>query len=536
MPGFNDPKWWTDAVVYQIYVRSFADSDGDGLGDLPGITARLDYLAGLGIDAIWLTPFYPSPQRDHGYDVADYVDVDPRFGSLADFDAMLAAAHERGIRVIADVVPNHTSSDHAWFQAALAAAPGSAERARFLFREGRGEHGELPPNNWESVFGGPAWTRVDDGEWYLHIFDTTQPDLDWRNPEVGDLFEDVLRFWLDRGVDGFRVDVAHGLFKEESLRDQIPPAPGADGDADDEGASEGADGGEAMVSRHDGRDEPMWDQPEVHEVYRRWHKILESYPGDRMAVAEAWTSTPESMARFIRPDELQQTFNFTWLLAPWSARAFADVVTDTFAAVGLVGATPTWVLSNHDVVRHASRYGGGPEGLAKARAATATMLALPGSAYLYQGEELGLEQVRMTAQHWEDPSALVTGEEGRDGCRVPLPWSGDAPPYGFGPGAGQPWLPQPAEWKTLTVEQQLADPASTLAFYRTALAARREVLSSAGAEVEVLSVDDEVLVLRRGDLTVHLNCGATAVDVPAGEVLLCSGAAPGAAYTATWLR
>ena len=358
MADFNDPRnaWWRHAVCYQIYVRSFADSNGDGVGDLPGITARLPHLRDLGVDALWVTPFYTSPQHDHGYDVADYTDVDPLFGTLSDADEMIDRAHELGVRVIVDLVPNHTSDEHEWFRAALAAGPGSRERARFMFREGRGESGELPPNNWESVFGGPAWTRVEDGEWYLHLFDTTQPDLDWRNPEVADMFDDVLRFWLDRGVDGFRVDVAHGLFKEESLRDQVVGA--------DEEPVSGASMEHSMVERVL-RDEPMWDQPEVHDVYRRWRKILDDYPGERMAVAEAWTQTADSMAKFIRSDELHQTFNFHWLTAPWSAEAFAEVVAQTLDAVGLVEGSPTWVLSNHDVTRHVTRYGGGEVGLAR---------------------------------------------------------------------------------------------------------------------------------------------------------------------------
>ncbi|CUR57425.1 Alpha amylase, catalytic region [metagenome] len=523
MSNFNDPKWWTEAVVYQIYMRSFADGDGDGLGDMAGITSRLPYLAELGIDAVWLTPFYTSPQHDHGYDVADYLDVDQRFGTLSDFDAVLATAHRLGIKVIVDIVPNHSSSDHAWFQAALASAPGSDERARYLFREGRGIDGELPPNNWTSIFGGPAWTRVPDGQWYLHLFDSTQPDFDWRNPEVGDMFEEVLRFWLDRGVDGFRIDVAHGLFKESSLRDQVIAT-----------APEGA-ANVAMVERQQA-DEPMWDQPEVHDVYRRWHKVLESYPGDRMAVAEAWTSTSASMARFIRPDELQQTFNFSWLLAPWSATGFAEVIDETLSHVAIVGASPTWVLSNHDVIRHPTRYGGGATGRARARAATMTMLALPGSAYLYQGEELGLEQVAVAPEFRQDPAALNTGIEGRDGCRVPIPWSGDAPPYGFGPGTSQPWLPQPANWSELTVEAESGDAESTLEFYRRALAARRSFALGSGGEVRIVSSDDDVLVLQRGELTCHVNCGTTPVSVPPGEVLLCSGDTPGAPNTATWLR
>ncbi|MDP2773761.1 MAG: glycoside hydrolase family 13 protein, partial [Nocardioides sp.] len=397
------------AVVYQVYVRSFADSDGDGIGDLPGITSRLPYLRDLGVDAVWVTPFYRSPQHDHGYDVADYLDVDPMFGTLADADALVTRAHELGLKVIVDLVPNHTSSDHAWFQAALAAGPGSPERARYLFRTGRGADAGEPPNNWQSVFGGPAWTRVDDtDQWYLHLFDTSQPDLDWRNPEVPAMFADVLRFWLDRDVDGFRVDVAHGLLKEESLRDQLVQEPVSD---------------HFEVGGHIA-DQPMWDQPEVHDVYRQWHRILAEYDGDRMAVAEAWTSTVEANARYVRPDELHQAFNFDWVLAPWSAKAFADVVEQTLPALAAVSGTPTWVLSNHDVQRHATRYGGGDVGRARARAATLLSLALPGSAYLYQGEELGLEDVEVAPADRQDPSWFRTGKPGRDSCRVPIPWAG----------------------------------------------------------------------------------------------------------------
>jgi alpha-glucosidase len=536
MAVLNDPihPWWRHAVTYQVYVRSFADSDGDGVGDLAGITSRLPYLRDLGVDALWVTPFYTSPQRDHGYDVADHCDVDPLFGSLADADRLVADAHELGLRVIVDLVPNHTSSDHAWFQAALASPPGSPERARYLFREGRGKDGEQPPNNWRSVFGGPAWTRVPDGQWYLHLFDTTQPDLDWRNPEVGDLFEVVLRFWLDRGVDGFRVDVAHGLLKEESLRDLVvkaglEPASGVD--------LSGASAGESMVGG-ELRDEPMWDQPEVHEVYRRWHKVLSQYPGDRMSVAEAWTQTPESMARFVRADEMSQAFNFSWLLAPWSAAAFEKVVRSTLEELTEVDAAPTWVLSNHDVVRHPTRYGGGRDGLARARAATLAMLALPGSAYLYQGEELGLENVDVPPEARQDPAWARTGRDSRDGCRVPIPWSGDAPPYGFGPGAGQPWLPQPLDWADLTVEAQEQDPASTLAFYKVALAARRTHTTGLDEQVELFDAGADVLAFRRGDLTVVLNAGVDAVELPAGDVVLASGDLEGRllpASTAVWL-
>jgi alpha-glucosidase len=523
-------KWWQEAVVYQVYVRSFADADGDGVGDLPGITSRLPYLRDLGVDALWITPFYSSPQKDHGYDVADYTEVDTLFGTLADADALLARAHELGLRVIVDLVPNHTSDQHAWFQAALAAPPGSPERARYLFRDGKGRRGAKPPNNWQSIFGGPAWTRVEDGQWYLHLFDSTQPDLDWRNPEVGDMFEGVLRFWLDRGVDGFRVDVAHGLYKEASLRDQK--------------RSELADTPTGSMVERVLRDEPMWEQPEVHDVYRRWRKVLEEYDdtgavgGERIGVAEAWTQTAESMAQFVRPDELHQAFNFGWLGTDWSARDFAQVVNSSIAALATAHASPpTWVLSNHDVIRHPTRYGGGPVGLARARAATLVMLALPGSAYLYQGEELGLEQVDVPPEARQDPSWFRTGEPGRDGCRVPLPWDGDAPPYGFGPGDGQPWIPQPDDWSDVTVAAQEADDSSTLAFYRRALAARRTYVRDTD-QACVAEARRNVLVVRRGELTVVLNAGQRSVKLPAGEVVMSSGPVGDRlpANTAVWLR
>jgi alpha-glucosidase len=472
-------------------------------------------------------PIFPSTQREPGYYVHAYYGVAHKYGSLGYFVELERTGRERGIRVIADVVVNHTSSEHPWFQAALAAGPGSPERARFIFREGRGPGGDEPPNNWESVFGGPAWTRLDDGQWYLHLFDATQPDLDWRNPEVGDMFEGVLRFWLDRGVDGFRIDVAHGLLKSEDLRDQMVP----------DGGQPSSDA-HVMVERHL-TDEPMWDQPEVHDVYRRWHDILDEAGPDKMAVAEAWTQTPASMARFVRPDELDQAFNFAWLLAPWSAKAFAEVITGTLEAVGPVGAAPTWVLSNHDVERHVTRYGGGERGLARARAATLTMLGLPGSSYLYQGEELGLESIEVEATHRQDPLWFRTGEPGRDGCRVPIPWQGIKPPYGFGPEPGQPWIPQPLDWAGLTVEAQESDEHSTLAFYKRALAARREHALPAGDSVDMLALGDDVLAFCRGPLTVVLNCGDDPVELPEGEVVATSGPLDAGrlpADTAAWVR
>ncbi|MBA2531558.1 MAG: glycoside hydrolase family 13 protein [Nocardioidaceae bacterium] len=521
--------WWRHAVCYQIYVRSFADSDGDGVGDLPGISARMPYLAELGVDAIWLTPFYPSPQADHGYDVADYRNVNPLFGTLGDFDALLEQAHGLGIKVIVDVVPNHSSSEHAWFQAALAAGHGSAERACYIFRDGLGTSGETPPNNWQSMFGGPAWTRVPDGQWYLHLFDTGQPDFDWSNPEVGDEFERILRFWLDRGVDGFRIDVAHAMVKAPGLPDVAALQP------DD---------------RHDEAlhrtDRPYWDQPAVHDIYRRWHAILAEYPGDRMAIGEAWVETPEAMARYVRPDELQQCFNFHWLEAEWSAHEFREVLAATIAAVEPVGASPTWVLSNHDVRRTVTRYGDGAVGLARARAALLAMLALPGSAYLYQGEELGLPEVDVPLAARQDPQWLRGGGPNRDGARVPLPWSGEQPPFGFAPDCAATWLPQPPQWSALTVERQERDSSSTLLLVRAALRLRHDLLSSLGDGIEVLDRDPDVLAYARSGagspLMCVLNCGRVAVDVSdLGDPLLMSGpdAVRGgtlAPNTAAWLR
>ena len=499
--------WWRHAVCYQVYVRSFADSDGDGVGDLPGITSRIPYLVDLGIDAIWLTPFYTSPQVDHGYDVADYRDVDRLFGDLHAFDVLLAEAHRHDIRVLVDIVPNHSSSAHPWFQAALAAGPGSAERDRYIFRTGRGPDGAEPPNDWPSVFGGSAWSRVDDGSWYLHLFDHSQPDFNWDDPAVGDEFESVLRFWLARGVDGFRIDVAHGLFKAPDLPDIM------------ETVSDSSL--EEPLSQWD---RPYWDQPGVHDVYRRWHAVLAEYPGDRMAIAEAWVATSDAMARYIRPGELQQCFNFHWLDATWSAAEFRAVIDATYAAVDQVGATPTWVLSNHDVTRTATRYGEGAVGVARARATLLAMLGLPGSAYLYAGEELGLPQVEVPEEARQDPTWQRDGGLGRDGCRVPLPWSGDTPPYGFGPGSGQPWLPQPEAFAGLTVDAQHADPDSTLNLVRAALRHRRALLPSLGERIDLLDRGDDVLAYRRCGLTCVVNCGTRAVDIAdLGRPILVSG-------------
>ncbi|MER7301464.1 glycoside hydrolase family 13 protein [Nocardioides sp. NPDC127514] len=497
-------------MTYQIYPRSFADADGDGTGDLAGITSRLEYLADLGVDAIWLSPFYPSPQSDYGYDVVDNRDVDPLFGSLSDAEHLLERAHQVGLRVIIDLIPNHTSSAHPWFAEALAAGPGSAERDRYIFRDGRGPDGDEPPTNWRSVFGSGAWTRVEDGQWYLHMFDQEEPDLNWRNPEVAEEFRSVLRFWLDRGVDGFRVDVAHGLMKD--LRDQKVP----------EGYSPNSD--PAVMYDAGVEDDPMWDRPEVHDVYRDWHKIVAAYPGDRMLLAEAWTQWPADLRGYLRTDEFDQAFNFLWLQSKWSAVEFTEAIMSTLQALEPSRAWPTWVLSNHDAVRHRTRYGDGPQALARARAATLTMLALPGSAYLYQGEELGLPHVELPPEHQQDPWAK--GGNGRDGCRVPLPWSGDAPPFGFSPGDQQPWLPQPVQWADLTVAAQTGRPGSTLEFYRAALAARRRYARGAGGEVRFLDAPDGVIAFRRGRLSVFLNCGTAPTPLPDGDVVICSGERP----------
>ncbi|GAA3770222.1 glycoside hydrolase family 13 protein [Plantactinospora mayteni] len=458
--------WWKSAVVYQVYVRSFADDDGDGIGDLAGVRSRLPYLRDLGVDALWLTPFYRSPMVDGGYDVADYRDVDPTFGTLTDFDAMITDAHALGLRIIVDIVPNHTSDAHPWFGAALTSSPGSAERDRYLFRDGRGADGELPPNDWESIFGGPAWTRVPDGQWYLHLFDPAQPDLNWRHPEVRAEFEDVLRFWLDRGVDGFRIDVAHGMIKANGLPDVGDSVPA----------------GQRQVELLGRARLPYFDQDEVHEIYRAWRPILDSYPGGRMAVAEAWAETPQRLARYVGPDELHQAFNFDFLDATWSADSFRKVVDTALAESAIVGAPTTWVLSNHDKQRHVTRYGDGALGLRRARAAALLMLALPGSVYLYQGEELGLPEVLdLPDELRQDPAFRRTGES-RDGCRVPLPWSGDVPPYGFGPAGGGPaWLPAPPTWRALSVAAQTGNPDSTLELYRAALRLRREHTAPAGS-------------------------------------------------------
>ena len=539
-----DSPWWRSAVIYQIYPRSWADGNGDGTGDLPGIISRLPYLRDLGVDAVWLSPFYVSPQADGGYDVADYRDIDPIFGTLADADTLLATAHELGLKVIVDLVPNHSSDEHAWFKAALAAGPGSPEREHYVFRDGLGPMGDQPPNNWLCVFGGAAWTRVPSGQWYLHLFDPKQPDFNWENPQVRAEFEDVLSFWLDRGVDGFRIDVANSLIKEAGLPDWVDPLHIL-GDAD------------GVPHDHHGRRPPMWDQDGVHEIYRAWRRILNSYnpvdadgysvDNDRILCAEAWVDSQDRAARYVRPDEMHQAFNFDFLQSQWRAADMRESITSSFAAMDPVGAPTTWVMSNHDVVRHASRLGlplgtkrpngigiGDPQpdaalGLRRARAATALMLALPGSSYLYQGEELGLpDSTDMPDDARQDPTWPRSGhtERGRDGCRVPMPWEGDQPSYGFGPSA-QTWLPQPQSYETLAVDRQVGVEGSTLELYRALLATRRARGLGAGSMSWLEGYPADVLAVVNEPATglpvlVITNFGPSPVTVPPGTTMLVS--------------
>ncbi|MBB3103171.1 glycoside hydrolase family 13 protein [Azomonas macrocytogenes] len=517
--------WSRNAVIYQVYPRSFADSDGDGIGDLPGVTSRLPYLGKLGVDAVWLSPFYKSPQADAGYDVTDYRVVDPMFGKLEDFDEMLKKAHAMGIKIIVDLVPNHTSDEHVWFQEALKSPPGSPERARYIFRDGKGKDGELPPNNWPSVFGKAAWDRVPgEKQWYLHLFDSKQPDLNWDNPEVRAEFEKVLRFWLDRGVDGFRVDVAHGLIKVQGLPDID--------------IKEGQENAGALVG-------PMWDQDGVHEIYRSWRKVLDSYPGKRIMVAEAWVNPKERLAHYIRPDEMNQAFNFDYLMTKWDAKAFKEVIDYSLALSASVNAPTTWVTSNHDTVRATSRYGLkelgahalpgngiGPKspqpdealGLRRARALAMLTMALPGSSYIYQGEELGLpEHTTLEAKYRQDPMFIRTkgGEIGRDGCRIPLPWKADAPSFGFGP-SNKTWLPQPASYAKYAVDREESAPDSTLKLYRQILELRREYKLGDGKLSWVDSGKKDVLTFDNGDVRVVINLGEQSVPFPAGGTLVLS--------------
>ena len=496
MPALPAPEreWWKTAVFYEIYVRSFQDSDGDGIGDLPGIRSRLPYLRELGVDALWLTPFYPSPGADHGYDVADHTDVDPRFGTLADFDALLADAHELGLRVTVDVVPNHVSKEHRWWR----------ERPDYFVWTDE-------PNNWPSQFGGRAWTFDEArGRWYLHLFATEQPDLNWHNPAVEAEFDGILRFWLDRGVDGFRIDVAHGIYKDPQLRDEDEPFP------------------DTTPFSSDWR--RAIDQPEVHPLYREWRRLAASYDDDRVLVGEVVFSDPTRIARYVRPDELHLAFNFPHLFADWDAVALRDVIDRTLASLHEVGSTATWVLENHDVPRLPTRYGS-PRA---ARAGLLLLLALPGAAFLYAGQELGLEEVALPDEARQDPIFSRSGGKrpGRDGCRVPLPWTREAPGFGFT--NGEPWLPQPAGWGERSVEAQRDDPASTFELTRAALVHR-----PLGGDLAWLESPPGTLVFERREMICAVNVSAPSLDLPDGELVLASE--PGATTTLTpntaaWLR
>jgi alpha-glucosidase len=493
--------WWRDAVFYEIYVRSFADANGDGLGDLPGIRSRLPYLRELGVDALWLTPFYPSPDVDHGYDVADYLDVDPRFGTLADFDALVSEAHDLGLRVLIDLVPNHTSSRHPWF---------TGDRSRYVtVPAARGL-----PNNWPSNWGGPAWTLDPArGAYYLHLFAPEQPDLDWNNHQVRADFDGILRFWLDRGVDGFRIDVAHGLVKKASLDDEPEPMP---------------------VTRFSSDWRTAIDQPEVHEVYRDWRRLADSYGGDRVLVGEVVLSDQTRVAPYLRPDELHLAFNFSLVFQPWDAEAIRASVDESLAALPIV----TWVLENHDVTRIATRFG--PR---EARAAALLLVALPGPLFLYQGQELGLEEVDLPDELRQDPVFFRTGgsRKGRDGCRVPIPWEREPPGFGFT--AASPWLPIPASWGARTVAAQREEPASSLALYRAALARRRASEALRGGSFAWRESPPGSLAFAREaaaeTIVCAVNLDAGGLELPDGELLLASEPVLGRtleAGSAAWVR
>ncbi|MFY8050403.1 MAG: glycoside hydrolase family 13 protein [Aquiluna sp.] len=514
-------EWWRHAVIYQIYPRSFADGNGDGMGDLPGVLSRLESLKELGIDAIWFSPFFTSPQKDAGYDVSNYTDIDPRFGTLADFDALLAKAHAHGIRIIIDLVPNHSSDQHPLFQAALRAGKGSPERDMYVFREGKDAN--TPPNNWQSVFGGPAWTQVEDGQWYLHLFDSSQPDFNWANPKVEQFFHDVLRFWFDRGVDGFRVDVAHSLVKDPALPDI-------------EEVSSSMTGSDSAPKEE--KPHPFWGQEGVHEVIRGFRKVANEYE-DRAMCAEAWILPLSKMAKWVRPDEYHQTFNFAYLETPWDSAKLRNVVDESLREFGNVGAPSTWVLSNHDVIRHVTRMaydkvpkqgdGIGPSypqpdearGQRVGRAATAFMLGLPGSSYIYQGEELGLpEHTTLDASFREDPTFFRTKGErvGRDGCRVPIPWESDKPAYGFN-NTGKSWLPQPENYRRYARSEQRGVAGSTLELYRQLLKVRKEFNMGLGNLKWVEELCDETtLAFDNSGVRVIANFGGS-VNLPSGELL-----------------
>lgn len=537
--------WWRTAVIYQIYVRSFADDNGDGTGDLAGVRSRLPYLRDLGVDAIWFTPWYLSPLTDGGYDVADYRQIDPAFGTLDEAESLIADARALGIRTIVDIVPNHVSDQHAWFQQALAAGPGSPERQRFWFRPGRGPNGDTMPTDWVSSFSGTTWTRTTNpdgtpGEWYLHLFDEQQPDVNWDHPDIRTEHEDILRFWFDRGVAGIRIDSAALLVKDPALP-QIPvqPEPG---------------------------DHPHLDRDELHAIYRSWRRIADSYSEPRVLVAEIWLDDAKRFAHYLRPDEIHTAFNFDLMAQAWDAVAIRRSIRSTMASHQPVAAPATWVLSNHDVTRPVTRYGredssfslssktfGVPterdRGLRRSRAAALLTAALPGVLYIYQGDELGLPEVEdLPPTARTDPMHIRSGgtDPGRDGCRVPLPWTRSGRSFGFSPptSGADSWLPQPSDWATLSVQAQQLDPASMLALYRTMVQLRQTESALRGGEFDWLTLPGaptDVVAFSRGPrFSCLVNFGENAHPLPAdAQVLLASGPLTDGALpqdTAVWLH
>lgn len=505
------PLWWQNAVFYQIYPRSFSDLNGDGVGDIPGVIDKLGYLELIGIDALWLSPVMKSPMADHGYDVSDPRDIDPLFGGLESLDALISEGHGRGMKIVMDLVPNHTSDQHAWFTEALASEPGSTARARYLFKDGKGDNGDEPPNNWPSVFGGPAWTRVTEadgkpGQWYLHIFAAEQPDLNWDNPEVFADLEKTLRFWLDRGVDGFRIDVAHGMAKPEGLPDLDHDAVG-------------------LLSNDD--DDPRFNNAGVHDIHRQIRAVLDDYP-QAVTVGEIWVKDSVRFAEYVRPDELHLGFNFRLAEVKFESEEIREAIEHSLEAVASVSGTPTWTLSNHDVEREVTRYseeGSAAAGTDRARAMILVELALPGATFIYNGAELGLPNVDLPDDVLQDPVWERSGhsERGRDGCRVPLPWEGSAPPFGFSTNPGT-WLPIPEEWSALTAEAQLEDINSVLSLYRQAIDLHKNRPEFAGEGIEWYGAPVGCLAFRRslGKLVCALNAGPTPIGLPPGELLLSS--------------
>ncbi|CAN5618274.1 glycoside hydrolase family 13 protein [soil metagenome] len=521
-PSIQDPQWWRSAVIYQVYIRSFADGNGDGTGDLAGVRSRLAYLCDLGVDALWFTPWYASPLADGGYDVSDYRAIDPVFGDLGEAEVLIREALELGIRTIIDIVPNHISSQHEWFRAALASAPGSPERDRFWFRPGTGPNGDGMPNHWVSNFQGETWTRTTGsdgtpGEWYLHLFTPEQPDLNWNHPDVRAEHEAVLRFWFDRGVAGVRIDSAALLMKDPELP-EIPAV--------------------VEAGKH-----PNTDRDEVHDIYRAWRGIADEYDGTRVLVGEVWMPDAKRFADYLRPDEMHTAFNFDFMARPWDAEQLRESIDSMIAAHAPVGAPSTWVLSNHDVTRPATRYGRADSSFAfatkrfgiptdlqtgerRARAAALLVAALPGSLYIYQGDELGLPEVedlpdgsRQDPMHYRSRGV----DPGRDGCRVPLPWSGQHPPFGFSPVEVEPWLPQPEDWSRYTVEAQSADPDSMLSLYRAMLRLRRSVPYLGDGHLAWIPGEPGVLAFTRGGSFVCVtNLSNRPVDLPEHEEILLS--------------